>query len=225
MATSVLPPPPPLSRFRERGGGRGRGKGQETNTWHMKQSNKPTGFNLNRFTTRRVARVAILAALYAVLTWGIAPIGYGPIQFRVSEALKVLVLFDPWLVLGIGIGTFFANLTSPFVGPWELAWMPFTDMAGGLLAWALYRFALRGRWPAVAMALYALTTGAAVGLMLWVLGFGSGGFWLTSGVVAVPELIILVGGTPLMFWIEEVLERRGVGLRTPKDVGQPEGEL
>jgi uncharacterized membrane protein len=187
----------------------------------MKDSNHATNPNPSRFTTRRVARVAILAALYAVLTWGIAPISYGPIQFRVSEVLKVLVVFDPWLVLGIGIGTFFANLTSPFVGPWELAWMPFTDMAGGLLAWALYRFALRERWPAVAMALYALTTGAAVGLMLWVLGFGSGGFWLTSGIVAIPELVILIGGTPLIFWIEQVLERRGVGLKPDKMTGEP----
>jgi uncharacterized membrane protein len=185
----------------------------------MKDSNHAANPNPSRFTTRRVVRVAILAALYVVLTWVIAPIGYGPIQFRVSEALKVLVLFDPWLALGIGIGTFFANLTSPFVGPWELAWMPFTDMAGGLLAWALYRFALRERWPAVAMALYALTTGAAVGLMLWMLG--SGGFWLTSGAVAVSELIILIGGTPLMFWIEQVLEKREVGLKPDKMTGEP----
>jgi uncharacterized membrane protein len=190
----------------------------------MKQSDEVTSSNPTRFSARRVARIAIVAALYAVLTWGIAPISYGPIQFRVSEALKVLVLFDPWLVLGIGIGTLLANLTSPFVGPWELVWMPFTDMAGGLLAWVLYRFALRGRWPAVPMAIYALTTGLAVGLMLWILGFGSGGFWLTSGVVAVPELIILIGGTPLMFWVEGVLERRGVGLRPPDDTEHREGE-
>lgn len=170
----------------------------------------------NRFTTRRMVQVAILAALYAVLTWGIAPIGYGPIQFRVSEALKVFVLFDPWLVLGIGIGTLLANLTSPFVGPWELVWMPFTDMAGGLLAWALYRFVLRRRWPVVPMAVYALTTGLAVGLMLW--AFGLGAFGLLAGTVVISELIILVGGTPLMFWIERMLEKRGVGLGTSDEM-------
>jgi uncharacterized membrane protein len=169
-----------------------------------------------------VVRVAILAALYAVLTWGIAPIGYGPIQFRVSEALKVLVLFDPWLVLGIGIGTLLANLTSPFVGPWELAWMPFTDMVGGLLAWVLYRYVLRRRWPAVPMTVYALTTGLAVGLMLW--AFGLGGFGLMAGTVAISELVILVGGTPLMFWVETMLEGRGVGLRPPEEGGLLESE-
>lgn len=188
----------------------------------MKQSNDQTPSGSSRFSTRRVVQVAIVAALYAVLTWGIAPISYGPIQFRVSEVLKVLVLFDPWLVLGIGIGTFLANLTSPFVGPWELAWMPFTDMAGGLLAWALYRFVLRRRWPAVPMAVYGLTTGLAVGLMLW--AFGMGGFGLLAGTVAISELIILVAGTPLVFWIERMLEKRGVGLRPAEEIESLEGE-
>jgi uncharacterized membrane protein len=180
----------------------------------MESLNGPTSHS-SRFSTRRVARVAIIAALYAIFTWGIAPISYGPLQFRVSEVLKVVVLFDPWLVLGIGIGTFFANLISPFAGPWDLLWMPITDMVGGLLSWALYRLVLRERWPAIPMAVYALTTGLAVGLMLW--AFGLGGFWLLAGAVAASELVILIGGTPLMLWIEETLEKRGVGLRSSRE--------
>lgn len=172
-----------------------------------------------RFTTRRVTRIAVLAALYAVFTWGIAPVSYGPIQFRVSEVLKILVLFDPWLVLGIGIGTLVANLTSPYVGPWELVWMPFSDMAGGLLAWALYRLA-RGRWPVVPMVVYGLTTGLAVAWMLWALGLG--GFWFLAATVAASELAILVGGVPLMFWLEQVLEKRGIGLRPSRGADRPE---
>ena len=74
-------------------------------------------------TTKRVVMIAILAALYAVFTILIAPLSYGPIQFRLSEILKVFVLFDPWLSLGIGIGTFIANMASPYVGPWELIFM------------------------------------------------------------------------------------------------------
>jgi uncharacterized membrane protein len=162
-------------------------------------------------STRRVVLIATVAALYAVLTIGLAPISYGFIQFRVSEVLKVLVLFDPWLVVGIGIGTLVANVASPNVGPWELLWMPLTDMLGGLLAWAIYRFALRERWPAIPMAAYALTTGLAVGVMLYALGFGE--LAILAGGVVVSELIILVAGTPLMFWIEKQLEARGMGLR------------
>ena len=57
----------------------------------MKHPNSVNALGSSRFSTRRVARVAIIAALYAVFTWGIAPISYGPIQLRVSEALKVVV--------------------------------------------------------------------------------------------------------------------------------------
>jgi uncharacterized membrane protein len=147
-----------------------------------------------------------VAALYAVFTVAVAPISYGPVQFRVSEMLKAFVLFDPWLALGVGIGTFFANLASPFVGPWELVWMPLTDIVGGLLAWALYYFILRQRLAVLPMILYALTTGAAVGLMLWALGLG--GFWFLAGSVAASEMVILVGGLPIMLGIEKWLEGR-----------------
>lgn len=159
-------------------------------------------------STQKVVRVAVIAALYAVLTVALAPLSYGPIQFRVSEVLKIFVLFDPWLALGIGIGTLFANLASPFVGPWELIWMPFTDIAGGLLAYTIFR-ALGRRWAALPMLAYALTTGAAVGLMLTV--FQVGGFWVLAGSVAVSEVIIFLAGLPLIGSIRSILEKRGLG--------------
>lgn len=140
---------------------------------------------------------------------GIAPLSYGPIQFRVSEALKVMVLLDPWLVLGIGIGTLLANSLSPFVGPWELVWMPFSDMLGGVIAWSIYKM-LGKRWAAIPMLVYAVSTGMAVGIMLFMLNVG--GFWLLSGSVAVSEVVILVGGIPLIFGIKKILERRDIRL-------------
>jgi len=60
------------------------------------------------------------------------------------------------------------------------------------------------------MGLYALTTGLAVGLMLWALGVG--GFWFMSATVTASELIILIGGIPLMFGVNKVLEQRGLAL-------------
>ena len=158
-------------------------------------------------TTRRVVKIAIIAALYAVFTVALAPISYGPIQFRVSEILKVFVLFDPYTALGIGIGTFFANLASPYVSPWELIWMPLTDMAGGLIAWGIYTL-LRKHWPVVPLTVYALTTGAAVGLMLYMIG--SGGLWFLIGAVSLSELVILWAGIPIIFGIARILKARGI---------------
>ena len=45
--------------------------------------------------TKRLTRTAIIAAIYAVVTLVIAPFAYGNIQFRVSEVLVLLALFDP----------------------------------------------------------------------------------------------------------------------------------
>lgn len=164
---------------------------------------------MRRLTTRRVVYIATIAALYAALTIGIAPLSYGPLQFRISEALKVMVLFDPWLVLGIGIGTFMANSLSPFVGPWELIWMPLTDILGGLAAWGIYRI-LGRQWPIIPMTVYAILTGLAVGMMLFV--FQMGGFWLLAGAVTLSELVILIGGIPLIFGVRKILERRDIRL-------------
>jgi uncharacterized membrane protein len=164
--------------------------------------------------TRDVVLSAIIGALYAVLTIGLAPLSFGPIQFRVSEILKVFVIFNPFLALGIGVGTFFANLLSPYAGPMELVWMPFTDIAGGLLAWALFRYVLRSNFPIIPMILYAITTGAAVGLMLYVMGIGA--FWVVTVPVAASELIILIAGTPIILGIVKMLELRGISLQTEK---------
>lgn len=160
-------------------------------------------------TTTQVVRIAAIAALYAVFTVGIAPLSYGPVQFRVAEIFKVFVLFDPLYALGIGIGTFFGNLASPFVGPWELIFMPLTDMAGGILAYYLYRVTMK-RLPLLPLAVYAISTSLSVGLMLTVLG--AGGFWLLAGSVAVSELVILVAGYPLIMWIVRLLRLRGIDL-------------
>ena len=47
---------------------------------------------------------AVIAALYAALTIALAPISYGPLQFRVSEALTALPFLMPGSVLGITVG-------------------------------------------------------------------------------------------------------------------------
>ena len=145
-------------------------------------------------TTRNIVLIAVIAALYTVLTIGLAPFSYGPLQFRVAEFLKVFVLYNPWLSFGIGIGTFFANLASPYVGPLELFWMPATDIAGGLLAWAVYRL-MNWRYPFMPMFIYAFTTSLAVGLMLFLLG---GGVFLAVTIpIFVSEAVILIAAIPI----------------------------
>ena len=146
--------------------------------------------------TKLIARAALVAALYAALTIAVAPLSYGPIQFRISEALKALVLVQPWLIPGIMAGTFIANLFSPYVGPWELIWMPLTDGLGGLLAWWVCR-----RWWPAGLGTYALTTAVAVGLMLhMVAGFP---LWFAIGTVFIGEIVVIPLGWPIAKTLEK----------------------
>jgi len=61
-----------------------------------------------------VAFAGAVAALYAALTIALSFIGYGPIQFRVAEALCILPFFFPFSVWGLFVGCILANLISPY---------------------------------------------------------------------------------------------------------------
>ena len=56
----------------------------------------------------------MIAALYAALTIALAPISYGPIQLRVSEALTLLPFYMPEAIPGLFIGCIFANFFGGF---------------------------------------------------------------------------------------------------------------
>ncbi|MBO4467958.1 MAG: QueT transporter family protein [Clostridia bacterium] len=55
---------------------------------------------------------AVIAALYAALTYAFAPISYGPVQFRVSEVLTILPCFTPVSIIGLTVGCLLANILS-----------------------------------------------------------------------------------------------------------------
>lgn len=67
----------------------------------------------NNNTVKRLVKTAIIAALYAVITLVLAPISYGPIQFRVSEIMVLLAFFDPFYIVGLTLGCFIANILGP----------------------------------------------------------------------------------------------------------------
>ena len=64
---------------------------------------------------------AMIAAIYAAATYlsSVFGIAYGPIQFRLSEALTVLSVFTPAAIPGLTIGCIIGNLASPF-GIWDI---------------------------------------------------------------------------------------------------------
>ena len=68
---------------------------------------------MKKFNVRFIAESAIIAGLYVALTWLLAPISYGAVQFRISEFLILLVVLNPKYAYALVIGCFIANTTSP----------------------------------------------------------------------------------------------------------------
>ncbi|MFP4198979.1 MAG: QueT transporter family protein [Halanaerobium sp.] len=60
--------------------------------------------------TKKLARGAAITALYVVITYVLAPISFGPIQFRAAEALTVLPILFPEAVPALFLGVLLANI-------------------------------------------------------------------------------------------------------------------
>ena len=71
----------------------------------MKRKSKRTSY---------IVESALIAGIYAAVTYFIAPISFGAQQFRISEALTVLPVLTPAAIPGLTIGCMIANLNSPY---------------------------------------------------------------------------------------------------------------
>ena len=66
-------------------------------------------------SVRKLARCAVVAAIYVVLCMALQPFSYGAVQVRVAEALCLLPVFGPEYIAGVVLGCFLANLLACLV--------------------------------------------------------------------------------------------------------------
>lgn len=107
---------------------------------------------------RSLCLSAVIAALYAALTLLLAPISYGPIQLRLSEAMTLLPILLPQAVPGLFVGCLIANLYTGML----------TDIIFGSLATllaAIGTYLLRKK-PLLAAACPVAANAVIVGLVL-----------------------------------------------------------
>ncbi len=149
-------------------------------------------------SARPLARAAVYAAAYAALTLapGLSAVAYGPVQFRVSEALMVFACLDPAAVLGLTVGTALANVFSPIA----VLDVPFG--AALTLVAALVMWRLGPRWLALAAPVVVNGFGVALELTL----LTGVPYWYALAFVSLGEAVVLFTlGAALL----SVLRRRG----------------
>ena len=109
--------------------------------------------------TRRLARGAVIAALYTALTLLLAPISYGQFQVRLSEAMTLLPILLPEAVPALAVGCLLSNI----LGGCTIFDIVFGTLATLLAALCTRR--LRGKfWLAAAMPV--LFNGVIVGAVV-----------------------------------------------------------
>jgi len=182
---------------------------------------------------RSVAYIGLIAAVHAVATLLVLQFmsffAWGPIQFRLSEALTVLPLFFSEAVAGLTLGTFLANLINvSMTGSGALGML---DVVFGTLATfiaALWTYRLRRRNILLALSgpiiVNALIVPAYLPIIMSALGFlefyripllnisaaGSFIFMYLFGLVAVgfgQAVIIYALGLPLVKLLSKVFPR------------------
>jgi uncharacterized membrane protein len=146
-------------------------------------------------TTKNITIVAMIAAIYVLLTYLFAPLSFHYIQFRVSEVLTVLPFFTKLAIPGLLIGTIISNLLSP-VGIYDVIFGSLATLLAAYLT-SLTKNRYLAPLPPV------IVNSVIIGVMLGVIG---------GLPVGIPWLILYVGigelgvcyllGLPFIFLLE-----------------------
>ncbi|KGN00903.1 membrane protein [Clostridium novyi A str. 4570] len=150
---------------------------------------------MKNITVSKITKVAIVAAVYAVLTAAIAPISYGPIQFRISEIMTLLAFIDPLYIPGLVLGCAISNLFSP---------LGIVDVVVGTTATFISVYMISKSKNLFIASLWPTINCVFIGAELYYLQHLP--FWLTSLEVAIGEFVVV---TLIGYPVFRVLLKKG----------------
>ncbi len=154
--------------------------------------------------------MSVLASLYFVLTIAFSPMSYGPIQIRISDILQPFILFGWQYNIAIAVGTFLANLGSPF-GIIDFGMMPFVSLIAGYCGYVASRYFLKFKFNQyIGMFVFAHFIAMGVGVVLYI---GAGvPYQLGYLSVLVSGLISNFIGVPIVNKLVSTLKKRGFNI-------------
>lgn len=156
-----------------------------------------------RNKTRELANMAIVAGIYVVVTFITAPFSFGPLNFRVAEAMNFLGLYNKRHIYALTLGVFISNyfafgpldmivgslstLTFVFMGRWTAIWIEktFLSQEKSKQKVMLIKYAT--------MAIVFSTSMITIAIMIKVLGY-TGPFLPLYGGLVLSELVAMILG-------------------------------
>lgn len=155
-------------------------------------------FNL-KSSLKFITRSAIIAAVYFAFSAAVQPVAFGPVQFRLSEALALLPVLMPESIAGLAIGCFFTNFFfSPF-GLYDMLFGTLATLLGAVLTRLL-------RKNVVLAALPPIILNALLVPLIWVCD-GSGAIYYIAMLEILASQTIICGaiGIPFTLLLKKTL--------------------
>ena len=140
----------------------------------------------------------MIAAMYAVLTIILAPISYGPVQFRIAEALTILPFFTTSAIPGLFIGCLIAN-TFGGNGLWDIIFGSLATLAS---AWAASKIKIKWLVPLPSVLVNAFVVGFVLHITLGV------PYWATVGWVGFGQAVTCWGLGMILLYVLDKYKTR-----------------
>ncbi|PTO41451.1 QueT transporter family protein [Enterococcus mundtii] len=145
----------------------------------------------------------LIMALYLALTILVAPVSSGPIQFRISESLNHLVVFNRKLLWGVLGGVIVYNaiygfgvMDVIFGGGQTLLALGLTALIQNKVKNVKVRLALNTAFFTISMFMIAYM----------LVPTGGQAFWTTYGTLALSEFIVMAVSAPLMYYLDQAVK-------------------
>ena len=148
-----------------------------------------------------ITTAAIIAAAYVVLTFVSAALNlaYGPVQFRLSEALCILPVLTPSAIYGLTVGCLISNILS--FNPLDMLFGTIATLISAILTYLTRNIRFKGL-PLLSMIFPVLLNAIIVGAEISVFYLSNAafltGFVISALQVALGETVVCyVIGIPL----------------------------
>ena len=160
---------------------------------------------MKKKSTAYLAQAAVIAAVYAMLTYILQPLSFAGGQLRISEALTILPVLTPAAVPALAIGCFISNIASPF-GVIDMVLGTAATLIAAFLSRAVRNIRFKG-FPFLSAVFPVIFNALAVGTSIAVMnsgGFAWGVFAMNALSVALSEAVVcFAAGLPLFRVLEK----------------------
>lgn len=173
----------------------------KTKCWTRKQFECSTGESKFMSRVNYITKTAILASLYAVITWAFYFVGYNAVQFRISEILVLLAFIDKRYIPGLVLGCVIANSLSPF-GIIDVVVGSFASLFVVVMIAITRKMLGNNKISLFVASLWASVSSFIIAYEIVFIFGAPENFWYWTAMVAIGQFVVVsLVGFPIFVWI------------------------